>query len=456
MKNEHASNTSGDTSARAGEFFFSQPQTAAARTEESILRLFADDAPPSSSRPLPRTRHKLWELPINLHCPLIGTCLVDADLRKLSKRCGIAANGMSEYELHALFVNHCETRGTVSQQLQKTLDERYAASIQRFTKAKTGPAVLALWQQALAEGRIQGSLWAAWTHPEADESVQVAVYGDLHMLSHHLGAQDRSERKRLVDLDAENAALRRETNDLKNRLETAHREKRRLESTLAERDDRIAHYESLEKSLAEAKDVERRNLALRERNDTLSERAATLEKRNTELRNRVGELEKALAQASIPRLFAADCLPEAGSADDETSPEGLVADSPLTHECLAGLRILCIGGRPGLIDHYRRLVEESGGEFVHHDGGIEEHGGRIDDLMTGIDAVICQIRNVSHAAYYRVKAACKDRQLPCLFLESGGVTTFVRSLGKVARRDFSDSLLIRSLTAKDEDCRFAA
>lgn len=456
MKNKQSLSESNDAASMAGPLFFTQPATVAARAEESILRLFADDAPAALARPIPRTRHKLWDLPINLHCPLIGTCLVDADLRKLSKRCGVSESGMSEYELHALFVNHCEERGLIAQQLQKALDERYAVAIQRFAKAKTGEAILALWQQSVAEGKIQGSLWAAWTHPEANEDVQVAVYGDLHMLSHHMGAQDRSDRKRLVELEAERTTFRREANELRGRLESAHREKLRLESVVTERSDRIAAYESREQSLVEARQFETMNIALRERNETLSERIATLERRNAEFRERIGELEKALVQNPVRPLPGVNASQKSCALGDLTPPEDLTPDVELTDECLSGLRILCIGGRPGLVDQYRRLVEESGGDFVHHDGGVEESDSRIGDLISGIDAVICQTRNVSHAAYYRVKAACKDLQLPCLFLESGGISTFIRSLSKVARRDFSDSPLIHSLAPKGDDCRFAA
>src|SRR5471032_3488294 len=46
------------------------------------------------------------------------------------------------------------------------------------------------------------------THPEAVVSVRQAAFGDLHMLSHLVGAANRADIRRLVALEEENAVLK--------------------------------------------------------------------------------------------------------------------------------------------------------------------------------------------------------------------------------------------------------
>jgi hypothetical protein len=66
---------------------------------------------------------------------------------------------------------------------------------------------------------------------------------------------------------------------------------------------------------------------------------------------------------------------------------------------------------------YRRLVEASGGRFLHHDGGEEDKVQRLDQALAAADLVICQTGCVSHNAYWRVKDHCKRHGKPCVFVE---------------------------------------
>ena len=99
---------------------------------------------------------------------------------------------------------------------------------------------------------------------------------------------------------------------------------------------------------------------------------------------------------------------------------------------LAGRTVLCVGGRTGLIDQYRRMVEASGARFTHHGGGQEDSMHRIDAVLAHADIVVCQSSCVSHSAYWRLKDACKRHNLPCVFLKSCGVSSFARSLESFA------------------------
>ena len=93
---------------------------------------------------------------------------------------------------------------------------------------------------------------------------------------------------------------------------------------------------------------------------------------------------------------------------------------------LSGKCVLCVGGRSGAVDAYRQRIEQYGGRFLHHDGGLEENLHRIDSALAAADLVICQAGCISHNAYWRVKEQCKRTGKPCVFLRSPGVSSLQR------------------------------
>lgn len=104
-------------------------------------------------------------------------------------------------------------------------------------------------------------------------------------------------------------------------------------------------------------------------------------------------------------------------------------------ESLRGKRILCVGGRNSLVQHYRALVERRGGELLHHDGGREESLDAVTRALGTVDAVLCPIDCVSHAACLMVKRACKHMAKPFLPLRSSGLSSFVKGLRSLNTAD---------------------
>ncbi len=100
---------------------------------------------------------------------------------------------------------------------------------------------------------------------------------------------------------------------------------------------------------------------------------------------------------------------------------------------LNGKRILCVGGRSNLVQFYRALVERRGGEFLHHDGGLEEYLDTVTRALSTVDAVVCPIDCVSHAACLKVKRACKHLlQSSSSPLRSSGLSSPARCLQVLA------------------------
>ena len=397
---------------------------------------FGETGPvPQAQASIGSRRKKLWELPAQRHCVLIGTCLPVAEMRKLAARAGVDAKDMADYSLHAVVTGHCDERGKLAELIQRWLEKRHVEAIRRFGQAKDAGAVLFAWCEALAQGDdIAGALWAAWTHPLLDEADGREIFGDIHMLSHQVGASARADLRQLEHLKQENAGLRKEMQAL--RLGAAQREREtsadELRRRLLDAEQRAALLPHRELELAETRKAAGNHRALLERADALAARVERLEELNAAQARSAAVLARNLNEAR-DNLAAAEAALEMalgvcdGSSDD-ISGAGACGRACPADTALAGRCVLCIGGRTGMVDGYRRLVEHRGGRFAHHDGGQEESLHRIDAAVAAADAVVCQAGCVSHAAYFRLKEACKKLGKPCVFVQSPGVGSFARGL----------------------------
>ena len=159
-----------------------------------------DNLPGLRDEPDPR-RKRLWELDPTLHCSIIGTCLTQGELREILRRIarseGLAIATPSDHELHSLGVRLAERRDGPGKLLHKALDRRHAAAIKRFAAARDESSLEAEWQDALAAGAIPGGYWALLTHPCCSKRLVIRAFGEVHMLSHLVGASNRADIRRL-------------------------------------------------------------------------------------------------------------------------------------------------------------------------------------------------------------------------------------------------------------------
>jgi hypothetical protein len=95
---------------------------------------------------------------------------------------------------------------------------------------------------------------------------------------------------------------------------------------------------------------------------------------------------------------------------------------------LAGLTILYVGGRPHQVARLKSLVERASGQFVHHDGGLEERGELLTGLVGRADLAACPIDCVSHAAALTVKRLCRQTGKPFVPLRSSSLASLLRAI----------------------------
>src|SRR5580692_4437865 len=188
---------------RGGAKPFALPRSIALTSIPPTL-ITRDDSVPAAG---PVRRTKIWEFNINLHCSIIGTCLSTSELRQILKKLGVAPPDSTDHELHGTAVTLAARHDNAAKLLNKALDNRHRLAIGQFAKVATEDRVRELWREAVRRGEIPGAYWAALTHPAATPAILREAFGDVHMLSHLVGAANRADIRRLCQLEADNAAL---------------------------------------------------------------------------------------------------------------------------------------------------------------------------------------------------------------------------------------------------------
>ncbi len=373
-------------------------------------------------------RRRLWELPPQCHCPVVGVCFPLLVLRQLVNKALGGTAITDDYDLHVGAVAECTKRSRLSEVLQKDLESRYAGTVRSFRLAKDTPSVAGLWAAAVRKGDVSGAFWATLTHPRCDDVLQEMVLRDLHMLQHQAGAAVRIDVAQVNDLIKENGVLGRELGRAQARCtrvihdKSAEIEQLRTQliaqrAVVIGKDSRIAFLtqdlDQLKASLPEFENIAK----LRQKMAQMNARQAQLETQNTQLRQQLSEAQRASSLRDKD-----DTLPQNGERQQDIPKE-----SPIRIH-LKQKTVLCVGGRNGNVSNYRDVIERAGGLFAHHDGGQEDKQGALDSVLAAADLVICQTGCISHNAYWRVKDFCKRTGKQCVFVENPSTSSLTRTL----------------------------
>lgn len=371
-------------------------------------------------------RRRIWELSRNCHCPLIGVALPLGTLRKLVEKVTGGALMHDDYEVHVGAVNDCTSRNRLAEAVQKELERRYAQVIFRFRSARTAAQVAELWEAAVNAGDVAGAFWAGLSHPACVPALEEKMCRDIHMVQHQAGACARADIGKYNALLGDKARLEGELARLQARCNALLQEKK-LEA------DRFEQQLMQARAAAIARETDVHNLRnelaqLRstipelETRKRLANQLARMEAREATLRGQIAELKANRAEAAARAVEPAAPAPApALSADPATAP-------PTIPIQLVNQSVLCVGGRSGNVSFYRKMVEKSGAQFAHHDGGLEDSSNQLDASLAAADLVICQTGCISHGAYWRVKEYCKRTGKRCVFVDNPSVSSLARGL----------------------------
>jgi Uncharacterized protein conserved in bacteria (DUF2325) len=256
------------------------------------------------------------------------------------------------------------------------------------------------------------------------------VFGDVHMLSHMVGAANRADIRRLRQLEDENAALA-------TKLEG---QQRQLRDGFIARDDKIRMLnEALSRALAQAPaiaaDASDDLRAAKEALVDLDRRLSREVIHRKRLESRLDTAILAQSQAERARQGAAqeceDMRRELALAEEQIA--GWLGEDGPTAPDVAGSQVLYVGGRTHQAPQLKALVERAGGSFMHHDGGIEHSGALLPGLIGRADCIMFPIDCISHDAMGTVKRQCRLSGKPFLPLRTSSLAWFLSGLAALAR-----------------------
>jgi len=97
-------------------------------------------------------------------------------------------------------------------------------------------------------------------------------------------------------------------------------------------------------------------------------------------------------------------------------------------DTLKGKTVVYVGGRPGSNLVLRSLVEEAGGTFATHDGGLEDRKGLLATAIARADLVFFPVDCIDHDSMNTIKRVCDRHAVPFFPLRTASVASFAKAL----------------------------
>jgi len=372
----------------------------------------------------------------SFHCSIIGTCLTTAELRQILVKIGLPrVDKESDHELHGRAVVLAGQRDFGSRLLQKALDRRHQSALIQFGKARNDAELRALWANAVEKAEIPGAYWAVLTHAQTTEELARQAFGEVHILSHLVGAANRADIRRLRTLEAENAALQ----------EKVARQQQQLRNVVVQRDATIANLQDmLGKAISEQAGASLAERADSANGDTASQLIFDLRRRLASATANRERLERRVCALTLERdqerqlRRSVELRAQEQRAELQAAEHALEAAFPLRDQAersfpnLAGTTVLYVGGRAHQVPKLQVLAERTGADFVHHDGGIEDRSGLLEARVARADVVFFPVDCVSHNAVAVIKRICRHATKPYVALRSSGLSSFTAALQAMA------------------------
>jgi hypothetical protein len=372
-------------------------------------------------------RTRIWEFNGNLHCSIIGTCLTTGELRQILGKAGVTTTGASDHDLHGTAVSLAGRHDGAAKLLNKALDLRHRLAINQFSRLGTEQELRAGWREAVGRGEIPGAYWATLTHPAATRAVIRDAFGDVHMLSHMVGAANRADIRRLRELEMQQGEL----------LEKLDRQQDALREAAISRDRQIRE---LRQALADSLRANHDQPASNESGAAIRALVISLETRLAAEGRRRASLEEQLgrAQATVEREKSARVTAERETAElqaELAAIEAAMPDAPdlppSVPAAYEGQTLLYVGGRPNQMSHLRSIGQRVGAELLHHDGGREQHTDLLPGLISRADLVLFPVDCISHDAALTVKRLCQHAGKPFVPLRSASSASLLAALVRV-------------------------
>lgn len=397
---------------------------------------------------LSKRRIPLIELENKFSCSIIGTCVTLTELKKICHKAKLFQNEtIDNYDLHRIFVAISEEKCYAHHRLQKLLDQKYEKTIANFSKVNTQEDLKRLWKQAVKKGDVAGAFWTLLTHPDSQEELLDKVYGQIHMLSHLSGASIRIDMQELTMLRYENKRLK------KQQIEAMQKNQRRSyekDALIRKQKKQLSKYQqeinalkvaSISLTHSSSQNQNTNPLIQNEQSELttslhltksklmrLEQKSAITLVKYTSLNEQKISLQTALQQTKEDNTNLKQLL---DTFLDSSKQNQCQSNSECHHCNLEGKCILYVGGRNKQCSHFRALVEQNNGHFIHHDGGKSDGSSKLYSTLAQADIVMCPLDCISHEAMINVKRHCKNSAKPLVMMPRSSLSAFSKGLSQV-------------------------
>lgn len=397
-----------------------------------------NDAHSSMPQPVPVPRRaRLSELDPNIHCSIIGTCLTTGELRKLVPRYALSLDRKtsSDLEIHHTAVELSTLGEAAAKELHKALDARHALALKRFKPAADETELAAMWGEALAHGDVPGAYWALLTHPLVTFELRRRAFGDVHMLSHLVGASNRADIRRLNALEEECARLKEHNAQQQAKLHELGAQHRQALDRLEQQAARLAslqeRHAALGSASSDSEELVRVRAVLSSREEQLSLQATRYTGIEEQLETSQRVAGALRGEAELLRVDS-EAMRAESHALEQTLTQALESGpGAAALPDLQGRCVVYVGGRRQVTTILAKLVADAGGELLVHDGGIEDRKGLIASMLPRAQLIVFPVDYISHNAMHVTKQLAARHGIACHPLRSASIASFVELIHRL-------------------------
>ena len=376
-------------------------------------------------RPLNNARKKLWELPHNFQCSIIGTCLTLEEARKIGRKFGAVCDDPSQLDatIHSFIVREAGSKNMISIHVDRFLNEKFEGMIRRFKETSNPSKILSLWRECRDVGVIPAGYWAAVTHPALDPDGLIRVFSDVHMLSHINGGNNVEYIQQVVRKERELEKLITQNNSTSNRLAKKEAE---LNNQIEQNSNDINRLRQ-DWNLRISKD----NVNNNSFEHKLTQKTKKLESINGTLKERLCNTKRELAAAvQIIRLRDTEIEAfkkqineyENYNANHSEPTDRRTVNSKLSVE---GLTFLYVGGNTKSNSKLNQFVGKAGASLKFYD---KQRTKSLKALVKSSNAVFLPTDKVSHSDASETKKFCRLCGVPFFPLKSCSLSCFQNAL----------------------------
>jgi hypothetical protein len=320
---------------------------------------------------------------------------------------------------HRFLVDVVQKQDDNSQLVHKFLQKKYQDTWRQVRKLETTDALVAFWVEQQGKIPLDALYWVIAHHPNMEDNIIENITLDLWLIL----ARTRRQWP-LLQIQYEEEVKQRQA--WQARLQKITEEKQFIAIQKANQEELLSLQAALENSKQEKNHYQQQCYKMQKELEFLKNKLAALQEK--------AELKK----ADLPEPVA--------TTQVLVQPEN---SCPVEKNfTLSGKSVLFIGGLRSQMPHFREWIEAAKGQFLHHDGGLEDHYTHLQTLVTQADWVFCPLDCVSHNALQTAKKLCQRQDKPCIFLKKSSFFMFSHSVKAVAQHTHTANLFSIRETGK--------